>query len=103
MSRDPLLIHEGGNSGYQAINLAYHAGAAHIVLLGFDMKTNGKRHWFGDHPTPALNVSSPYDVWIPKFGPLAADLAADGVAVTNCCTDSALGAFVRRPLSEALP
>lgn len=43
-----------GNSGFQAINIAAQAGAARIVLIGFDM-ANAKR-WHIDHgighPTP---------------------------------------------------
>jgi hypothetical protein len=38
LSRDARSLAHGGNGGYQAINLAYLAGAARIVLLGYDMK-----------------------------------------------------------------
>ncbi len=96
---DAGRIHEGGNSGYQAMNLAYHAGASRMVLLGFDMRRGkgGRKHWFGDHPA-GLNVESPYDVWIEKFGPLALDLALNGVEVINASRETALRCFERRPL-----
>lgn len=93
------MIHEGGNSGYQAINLAYHFGAARLVLLGFDMqRTGGKSHWFGDHPA-GMNVPSPYDVWRGKFTALAADLALEGVEVLNCSRETALETFRRMDLA----
>ena len=44
-------VHFGGNSGFQAINLAFLWGATRIILLGFDCKAvAGKDHWFGQHP-----------------------------------------------------
>jgi hypothetical protein len=41
------LIHYGGNSGFQAINLAVLMGARRIVLTGYDMKpgADGRKHW----------------------------------------------------------
>jgi hypothetical protein len=39
-------LKHGGNSGYAAINLAYHLGAKRIILMGYDMKIiNGKFHF----------------------------------------------------------
>lgn len=100
LSRDPEVINEGANSGYQAINLAYHAGARRIVLLGFDMQRTGDRsHWFGDHPG-RLNVPSPYEAFRRNFGPLAADLAAEGVEVINASRETALECFRRAALES---
>ena len=87
-------IHFGGNSGYQAINLAYLWGAARIVLIGFDL---GGTHWFGDHPKP-LQMPSPYRKWLPAFDRLAADLADEGVQVINSTTTTALTCFERMPI-----
>ena len=46
LERDPdYLARGGGNSGYQALNLAYHLGATRMLLLGYDMQaTNGLVH-----------------------------------------------------------
>lgn len=89
------MIHEGGNSGYQAINLAFHTGAKRIVLLGFDMqRTDGKAHWFGNHPGN-MQVPSPYADWLHKFEQLAADLKVQGVEVLNCTRETALTCFER--------
>lgn len=99
-SRDPARIHYGSNSGFQAINLAILFGATSIVLVGFDMRINGKRHFFGDHPEP-LKTKTDYGAFIPEFNRAAALLAAD-VAIINATPESALTCFPRAGLSQAL-
>lgn len=98
LSTKPGHIHFGGNSGYQAINLVYHFGAAEIVLLGYDM---GGTHWFGKHP-PQLEKGTPFMNLIPKFWALARDLQLEGVEVINCSRESALQCFVRKDLEAVL-
>jgi hypothetical protein len=86
-------VHFGGNSGYQAMNLAYLWGAKRIVLLGFDCQNvNGQAHWFGQHP-PQLNRVQPFQIWINHFNHLAKELEAEGVEVINCSPDTALECF----------
>lgn len=93
-------IHQGGNSGYQAINLAYLWGAKTIVLLGFDMSPDGhKTHWHEPH---ANGVNSPYETWVKRFDALAADLEREGVRVLNASRRTALRCFERIDAS-ALP
>jgi len=107
LSRDPARLHAGANSGYQAINLAYHFGARRILLLGYDLqRTRGKAHWFGDHPTTGPNPLPQPDNWhkiAPKFDALAADLESEGVEVRNCSPHTALRCFPRSSICEALP
>lgn len=93
------VMHYGGNSGYQAINLAYLMGAGSILLLGYDMSVgdDGKRHFFGDHPGN-MHTGSDYSAWCPGFVPLAVDLAHEGVEVINCSRRTALTAFKRGEL-----
>lgn len=102
LNTKPGEVNSGLNSGFQAINLAYHFGARRIVLLGYDMQhTGGKTHWHGDHPrglTNAEGISS----WVKYFRPLAEDLARLGVEVVNCSTDTALTCFTRAPLEATL-
>ena len=88
------MIHQGGNSGYQAINLAHLWGARRIVLLGLDCGNGpaGEAHWFGQHPAPLGRVQ-PFDLWRAKFPALAADLAADGVRVVNASRRTSLTCF----------
>jgi hypothetical protein len=94
-------VHFGGNSGYQAINLAFLWGAKRIVLLGFDCKrVEGKDHWFGQHPK-GLTQLQPYEIWINHFNKLAVDLQSHGVEVVNCSLDSALECFPKMDI-EAL-
>jgi hypothetical protein len=97
------IVHTGGNSGYQAINLAYLWGARKIVLLGFDMKAadDGRRHWHPEHKAP-LPEKQLFTEWIHRFKKLAADLAARGVVVINCTPDSALPWFPHVPLKDTI-
>lgn len=96
-------IHQGANSGYQAVNLAYQMGADRIVLLGFDMQPakDGRTHWFGDHPG-AMNVPSPYPMFIEKFTALAQGLEAEDVELVNCSRQTALTCVKRQSLKKAL-
>jgi hypothetical protein len=98
LSPDNSLIHEGGNSGYQAINLARNFGAKRIVLLGYDM---GGPHWFGDHPRE-LPVLSNYTIFLANFPQLAADLKREGVEVVNCTRKTALDCFPKATIEDAL-
>jgi hypothetical protein len=100
---DPLAIHYGGNSGYQAINLAFNWGARRIILLGFDMgkAVDGRSHYFGDHPA-GLRRGGNFRNWIADFEQLAADLKAEGVEVVNCSRSTALRCFPRMDLQSAL-
>lgn len=102
LTTDPNAINEGGNSGFQAINLAYLFGARRILLVGYDMQdTYGRKHFFGDHPRPLVNPAS-FKAWRARFAPLALDLAAAGVVVKNCSIESALEHFPRANLEDEL-
>ena len=87
-------IHTNGNSGAQAINLAYLFGCRRILLLGFDMKLGpkGEKHWHGDHPSPLMQGMC-FGDWIHKFNHLAVDLKKEGCEVINCTPGSALTCF----------
>ena len=97
-TKPEIEIHHGKNSGYQAINLAYHFGVSRVVLLGYDMQhTGGKRHWFGDHP-PSLTNADGIENWVKDFDHLAKDLKFVGVECINATTETALTCFRRVPL-----
>lgn len=98
ISTDPAVIHTGGNSGHQAINLAYHLGAREILLLGFDMKIgqSGAAHWFGDHPD---NVRSNYKPWHKCMAEIAHQ---DLIHIINCSRDTALNCFEMMTIQEAI-
>lgn len=100
LGKRPGVIHQGGNSGYQAINLAYQAGAEKIVLAGFDMHGT---HWHGKHGHGLPNTADwLFKLWVKNFDALAADLAAEGVDVVNCSPDSALRCFRAAKLDAEL-
>jgi hypothetical protein len=91
-SRDRLA--HGNNSGYAAINLAYLLGAKRIILLGYDMKNDGKRGHFHDgYPVPSTGDKVYKTQFIPSFGSIAAALKVKGVEVYNASPITALKCF----------
>lgn len=105
LSLSPQRVHtggSGGNSGHQAIGMAFLWGAVKIVLLGFDMqKTGEKSHWHGDHP-PGLPNDSPLAEFARRMIQLGADLRQQGVLVINASRETAITCFERMPIAEAL-
>lgn len=101
LETDPSGLRTGYNSGYQAVNLAYHlAGPGRYVLLGFDMWTgpSGEQNWFGDSP---LHSKSPYPIFLHAFQTLEQPLKAAGVAVVNASRFTVMNSFPRVALDEA--
>lgn len=98
---DRSTLCHGGNSGYAAVHLAAHAGAARILLLGMDMHGG---HWHGEHPDPLVNTAPETFAgkFIPRFATLALSLRDMGVEVINCTPGSALRCFHMMPLQAAL-
>jgi len=98
----PNAIAMGGNSGYQAVALAVHFGAARIVLLGYDMRNDGKRtHWHGNHVRLGNPIPTKFRDWLAHFELLKCQLPK-GVTVINATPDSALRCFPMMSLREAL-
>ncbi len=99
-SIDPRIIHYGGNSGFQAINLAILFGVVRILLVGFDMRTTSKRHFHEDYP-PGMKNSAKYEHFIPAYNSAALSLPP-GIEIINCTPGSALKCFPTMILEEAL-
>jgi hypothetical protein len=98
--KDPSCIRTGGNSGYQAIHIAAHAGAKRIVLCGFDLRGG---HWHGRHVSPLREHGEGiYARWIPRFNTLAVELERLGIEVINCTPGSALKCWPNVPLNQVL-
>lgn len=93
-------VHYGSNSGFQAINLALLFGCTRILLVGFDMRVNGKRHFFGSHPEP-LNNNVSYTTFVPFFERAAKTLPA-GIEILNCTPNSALTCFPLVDIHDAI-
>jgi hypothetical protein len=102
ISTDPAVVHRGYNSGFQALQLAIHLGAARIVLLGFDMKKgpDGRKSWARNRP-PQLVRHSPYELFVRAFTDAAPQIPA-GVEVVNASRDTALECFPRVALLDAI-
>lgn len=93
----------GGNSGFHALNLAVQFGVKRIALVGFDMRCDKGLHWHGSHEK-GLNNPTPGNVerWRRVTDAAAPVLAALGVSVINCSPISALTAYPKMSLSEAM-
>jgi hypothetical protein len=102
LSDDPRALITGRNSGFQGMNLAILAGAATVILLGFDGRPapDGREHFHGGHPrrTPA----EAYPLYVDAMVAAHAAIAARGVRVINATPGSAIDCFDRMPLSVAL-
>ena len=93
-------IRHGDNSGYAAINLAWHFGARRLALLGYDMcsSADGRMNFHGHyarHGNPAKVKS-----WVPHFERLDPDRY--GLEIVNCSPESALTCFPKRSVDEVL-
>ena len=100
LESDPSGLRNGRNSGYAAVNLAVHYGAARIVLLGFDMQAvKGRSHFFGEHPN---RQRSPYNQFRRCFEFLVKPLKKRGVSVINCSRHSLLECFPKADLRQTL-
>lgn len=96
----PGRIGHGGNGGFQAINLAVQFGARRILLIGIDLCGE---HWHEAHKQPLRNPKpQTLEKWRKRLDAQAAALAALGVTVYNCSMCSALTAYPKMPIAEAL-
>lgn len=104
LEKDPSGLRHGSNSGYQAINLAYHLGAKKIVLLGYDMKCQGNRtHWHNEERPLANAFSSVLEKsMLPHFASLVEPLKEAGIEVVNANPNSVLDCWPKASLEEIL-
>jgi hypothetical protein len=97
------VIHQNGNSGMQAINLAFLWGSRRILLIGMDMREiDGQKHRHGDHEKGLVQAQL-FGEWIHKGKKLAEDLKAQGCEVVNCTPGSALPWFPMSTIEKELP
>ena len=93
---------DGGNSAYQALNIAAMWGADRILLTGVDCMRPGEHH-HGHHPPPLANSrEKTIDNWLKAFDKIAPLLVARGVEVINCTRVTALECFPRARLEDVL-
>ncbi len=98
-SKDKAVIATGGNSGFQAINLAYLHGATSIILLGYDYGYINKKHWYDDSLLNRQSRWSDYKDWIRRI-----DMASKqiDIPVVNCSPLSAIECFPKMDIENAL-
>lgn len=95
-----------GNSGASAVNVAYWLGAKRIILLGFDMKRQGKQfNWHNDYPTtPGKKqngrLKTPYRQFLRCWNKIAIDAKALGLEIINCTPGGSLNIFQRAELED---
>lgn len=99
-STDPEVLATGGNSGFQAINLAYLLGYRKLYLLGFDYKNSGN-HWHGKHPGD-MDKYPNMNSWVYRIHEAKPEMDAAGLEVINCSPDSAIQCFEKRPIFDCL-
>lgn len=90
----------GGNSGFQALNLAVLEGAERVILLGYDygyQKDNNKHWWDKTHPRTSRY--SDYNSWIKRMEKAAPLIPAQ---VINCTPTTSLTCFSKRDLRHAI-
>lgn len=102
LTETPGLIGSGGNSGFQALNLAVQFGARMIVLIGFDMHGDGGAHWYGRNEWQGANNpgESNYQRWRFAFALSAPGLGNIPVDVANATRYSGLKSYRMVPSVE---
>lgn len=102
LDKRPNFIRAGNNSGFAAINVAYHLGVKRIYLLGYDMHSEqGSTHWhegYGirhDHNIYARNMIS-------NFSGIVDILRNEGVEIWNANPKSAMTYIPKCKLEDAL-
>lgn len=97
-------IGSGGNSGFQALNIAVQAGATKIVLVGFDMHDRSGAHWYGRNNWIGANNPdwTNFGRWRAAFHAAAPVLKRVGVEVVNASPRSDLGCFPKHTIGEVL-
>jgi hypothetical protein len=104
ISLDPKFLATGRHGGFQVLNMSILAGAARILLLGYDARSgaNGERHWHGAHPTETDAPQSRYATFRESFREAQHAIAATGVPVVNCSPTSAIDTFPKMTIEQAL-
>jgi len=93
------MIHFGGNSGFQVLNVAFLYGVQHVLLVGYNMSmVKNQRHFFGEHPK-GLNRGGNYASFVSSFNQIGKLHAPH---ITNVTPETALGCFKKMDLKDAL-
>jgi hypothetical protein len=92
----------GGNGGFHALNLAVQFLPSKIVLVGYDMRVDRGLHWHGAHEGLNNPTAPNVERWRRCIDAAAEQIAAMGIRVFNASHVSALSAYPKTSLEEAL-
>lgn len=100
----PAAVGSGGNSGFQALNLAVQFGSRYIILVGYDMRRDFGIHWYGENRGPGMRNPEQrhFLQWRRAFDNSATILKDLGVTVVNVSDVSTIQAFPKMTFEEAL-
>lgn len=85
------MIGSGGNSGFQALNVAVQSRSTRIILVGYDMRLDRGSHWHGDHDGICKNPKADLmRKWCEVLDAQAQTLSDRGIHVVNASPVSAL-------------
>ena len=101
LSSDRSVVYLGNHGGYQLINFAHLMGCSTLILIGYDGR-NGGEHWFGQHPEGPMRVKSNFTAWLSLYDNIAKQAPALGLTIINATPGSAISAFPKMDLSDAL-
>lgn len=103
LCQEPGRLAGGGNSGFQTLNLLVQWGVTKIILVGFDMSIEAGVHWHGRHGGHLVNPDALATArWRRRLDEVAPQFAELGVEVVNTSGRSALQAYPKRSLEDAL-
>ena len=106
LSTDKSYIAAHHGTGPQLVNLALHYGMKKMLLLGWDMRHKGKRHFFGEYPEPMRHYTKglgPDGELLGLIKEMETIKPEDyGIEIINCTPDSAMKCFPMGNLEEEL-
>lgn len=104
LTAEPGVIGSGGNSGFQALNLAVQFGATRILLIGFDMSDRHGVHWYGRSQGDGRTQPAEWNFvpWRKAFHVAACQMAGLGVQVLNASPLTTLTCFPIVTVENAL-
>lgn len=93
----------GGNSGFNAYNLAVQLAPSKIILVGYDMQLRDGLHWHGAHGLGLYNPKAGnVERWRRCVDTPAKMVADRGIKVINCSPTSALRNYPKMSFAGAL-
>jgi hypothetical protein len=103
LEEEPNGVRHGNNSGYAAINLAYHLGVSRIVLLGYDMGNLGAQsHYHEGYPVKMTQDRTYETKMLHLFDKIATPLKEKGIQIINANPKSRINCFPKLVLEKAL-